>query len=288
MHPDDFIAAPSANATSRILPAGLSVRWLGTAGFELKAQGTTLLIDPYLTRVGLGAYLRGPIRPDVERIAREVPEADAIVVGHSHFDHVMDVPDIARRTGARVIGSRSTANLMQASGIPASQVTLCEGGEVIEVGPFKITMIPSEHSRFALGGKVPYAGDIPCSCELPVRGSGYKCGQVFGIAVELGGFCAYHMGSANLIDDAIIHKDIDLFLMGISGRHATDNYIPRVLRRLAPRAVLPMHYDNFFRDAARPMKLLPLTRFGRFVDEVTGFDQQITIRTLSIGGSLDS
>lgn len=286
MHPDDFLAAPPSATAPALVPAGLRLRWLGTAGFEFKAHGTTLLIDPYLTRVGLSAYLRGPLRPDLERLAREVPAADGIVVGHSHFDHVMDVPDIARRTGARVIGSRSTANLMQACGIPESQVTVCGGGEVLEVGPFKITMIPSEHSRFALGGKVPYAGDIPCSCELPVRGSGYKCGQVFGIAVELDGFCAYHMGSANLIDDAITHRDIDLFLMGISGRHATEHYIPRVLRRLAPRTVLPMHYDNFFRAADRPMALLPLTRFGRFVDEVSGFDHQIAIRTLPIGGSL--
>ncbi len=283
MHPDDFIAAAPAH-----LPAGLSVRWLGTAGFVLASGGTTLLIDPYLTRVGLGAYLRGPIRPDLERLAREIPVAAAVVVGHSHFDHVMDVPDIARRTGARVIGSRSTANLMRATGLPEAQILECHGGEIVDVGPFKITMIPSEHSRFALGNKVPYPGDIPCSCELPVRGSGYRCGQVFGIAIELDGFCIYHMGSANLIDDAITHKDIDLFLMGISGRHATDNYIPRVLRRLSPRVVLPMHYDNFFRAAERPMTLLPLTRFGRFVDDVGGFSGDITIRTLPIGGTLVS
>ncbi|MCB9730489.1 MAG: MBL fold metallo-hydrolase [Deltaproteobacteria bacterium] len=282
MHPDDFMTAAGGPATSR----GIQIRWLGTAGFELRAEGTTLLIDPYLTRVGLGAYLRGPIRPDTERLARELPRADAIVVGHSHFDHVMDVPDIALRTGARVIGSRSTANLMAAAGLPPEQIVTCEGGEVFDVGPFKVTLTPSEHSRFALGGRVPYAGDIPCSCELPLRGSGYKCGQVFAIAVELDDLCVYHMGSANLIDDAIVHKGVDVFLMGISGRHATERYIPRVLRRLEPRLVLPMHYDNFFRAAERPMTLLPLTRFGRFVDDVTGFDRDIGIRTLAIGGSL--
>ena len=35
------------------LPAGLELQWLGTAGFRLSYEGYHLLIDPYLTRLGL-------------------------------------------------------------------------------------------------------------------------------------------------------------------------------------------------------------------------------------------
>ena len=103
MHPSDVQHA-SPSFTS---PNGLSVRWLGTAGYELVApEGPVLLIDPYVTRVGLWRYLTGTIDPDVGRIGAAFTRADGILVGHSHFDHVMDVPVIAQRSGAHVWGSR--------------------------------------------------------------------------------------------------------------------------------------------------------------------------------------
>ncbi len=289
MHPSDFDATLSTDAAAlETSKRVVRVRWLGTAGYEIACHGHVILIDPYLTRVGLGRFLFRRISPDLDRIAAaRIERADAIFVGHSHFDHVLDVPVIAEQTGARVYGSRSTANLMQVCGLPEAQVVACAGRTTVEVGPFKVTLVPSEHSRFALGGKVPYAGDIPCSCELPIRGRHYKCGDVFAIAVEVDGTCLYHMGSANLVDSAIVHRDVDVFLVGISGRHATDNYVQRILKKLTPRLVVPMHYDNFFRPLDRDMKLLPMTKFGRFVDEVVAFDREIDVKTLTFDGAFD-
>lgn len=278
--PADF-AWPPAPITTVSSPT-LSLRWLGTAGYELAYDGCTILIDPYVTRVSLGTFLLAPLRPNEEIVARTIERADAVFVGHSHFDHALDVPLIARRTGAHVYGSVSTAALLRASGVGAEQIHECSGGEIIEVGPFRVRMVPSEHSCIGLGRRVPYAGDIPCSCEMPMRGYDYRCGQVFGLAISVAGLRLYHAGSANLIDDAIEERDSDVFLMGISGRFATERYIARVLRRLTPRLVVPMHYDNFFRPLQRPMRLLPRTKFGEFSDEVFRFDRQIAIRTLEI------
>ena len=76
---------------------------------------------PYVTRASLGTLLGEP-RPDIEAIERHVPRADAVIVGHTHFDHALDVPAIARRTGARVFGSRSSAALCRAGGAPEERV----------------------------------------------------------------------------------------------------------------------------------------------------------------------
>src|SRR6185437_8069501 len=119
------------------------VRWLGTAGFALEHAGHVVLIDPYLTRASLARCLLSPLVPDEAAIARHVPRADAIVLGHTHFDHALDAPVIARRTGARVYGSRSAAALCRSRGVPAGQVEVVErepGSEpaVREVGPFEL------------------------------------------------------------------------------------------------------------------------------------------------------
>lgn len=283
MHPDDFRHQGGALPEAR---RRLEVRWLGTAGYELRCDGHTILIDPYVTRSGLWAFLTGPIRSDEALVASMVTDADAVFVGHSHFDHVLDVPTVAKRTGARVYGSVSTANLMRTAGVSEGQIAECHGGEEVEVGPFRVRMVPSEHSRFALGGKVPYAGDIPCSCELPMRGNQYLCGQVFSFDIRVCGVRLYHAGSANLIDDSVPKGETDLVLMCISGRHATEGFVPRLLRRLEPRVVMPMHYDNFFRPVDRDMLMLPLTRFGQLVDDVQWFDRQIELATLPMLGSL--
>jgi L-ascorbate metabolism protein UlaG (beta-lactamase superfamily) len=284
MHPADFPWLPEpqpALDTAR----SLFVRWLGTAGYELTCDGTTLLIDPYLSRVSLGDFLFRRLTPDEALIRANIGKADAIVVGHTHFDHALDVPLIARLTGARVYGSTSTVRLLRASGIPEAQVVECRGGEVFEVGPFRVELVPSEHSHFA-AGRVPFPGDIPSSCEVPMRGHQYRCGQVFGTSIAVGGRRLYHVGSANLVDDAIRDRDIDAVLLCIAARRSTERFIPRILGKLRPRWVVPTHYDNFFRPLRSSLQLLPRIAFGRFVEEVTGFDRDTTVVTLDLDGSV--
>ena len=109
MFHDDFaLSAPRD-------PVGVHVRWLGTAGFELRYGEHVLLFDPYLTRASLGRCVLSSLSSDVAAITRTIARADAIVVGHTHFDHVLDVPTIARLTNARVFGSRSAAKIGRAS-----------------------------------------------------------------------------------------------------------------------------------------------------------------------------
>jgi L-ascorbate metabolism protein UlaG (beta-lactamase superfamily) len=281
MSPDDLLAPPGDPSAGRV-----RVRWLGTAGYELEADGHVVLVDPYVSRIGLWQAIRGPVVPDLAAIDREVRRADAVFVGHSHFDHAMDVPAIALRTGARVYGSRSTANLCLAAGVPAAQVVPCEGREVVDVGPFKVTLVPSAHSPFGLGRKVPFAGDIPISCEIPMRATRYRCGQCFGFAIEVAGLTLYHMGSAELREDEVRHRDVDLLFLCIAARHYTERFLPRTFGRLRPRVVLPTHYDNFFRPAAAPLRTLPLVQFGAFVDEATALDRDVVLKTLPIGGEM--
>ena len=92
------------------LPSGLELTWLGTAGFRLAYQGTVIWIDPYVTRLSLPELLRRKVvPPSREAVARWIDRADAVLVGHTHFDHALDVPAIAKQTGCAVYGSTTTA-----------------------------------------------------------------------------------------------------------------------------------------------------------------------------------
>ncbi|MEX0799866.1 MAG: MBL fold metallo-hydrolase [Dehalococcoidia bacterium] len=98
-----------------------TLEWLGTATFRLKIGGLTLFLDTYMDRV--------PAAPPVGLSAAEVTEADYILVGHSHFDHLGGADVIARNTGARIIGSHKACRVMRERGVPEEQLLASSGGE---------------------------------------------------------------------------------------------------------------------------------------------------------------
>ena len=105
MTPADLALPPPTTATS----GGVRIQWLGTAGFAIEHDGFVLLIDPYLTRASLATCLTTALQPALARLARVLPRADAIVLSHTHFDHALDVPALAKQTGAPVFGSTACA-----------------------------------------------------------------------------------------------------------------------------------------------------------------------------------
>jgi L-ascorbate metabolism protein UlaG (beta-lactamase superfamily) len=280
---DHQVAEELAWGADRSLPwpAGLEIEWLGTSGFRLRYQGFQLLIDPYLTRLPMGALLRRRVvPPSIESIRQHIDAADAILIGHTHFDHALDAPKIAELFDCQVYGSRSTANLMALYG-QSERMQEVEHYKVYELGPFEVTFVPSVHSKLYMGMSVPYSGDVCCDHFDDLTPAAYKCGQVFGIHIRVAGTTFYHQGSADLIEEAIQHKDIDYFLAGIAGRGFTRDYASRILGCLQPKVVIPNHYDNFFLPLGDPMEFSTNVNLAGFVDDVEKVSTEFRVATLS-------
>lgn len=258
------------------LPDSVEVRFLGVAGFALTCEGTTVLIDPYVTRFGLGDMVRRKVvAPDLAAIDRWVPTADAVLVGHTHFDHALDVPAIARRDGCPVYGGESLRTLMGLHG-RAEQAVVVEPHRPVEVGPFTVTFVPSLHSKLALGRSIPSDGEITCEHVGALTPQAYCCGQVWGLHVEVDGATLYHQGSADLIEDEIRHTGVDAFLCGVAGRQFTDDYMARILRRLDPRTVVLCHHDDFLRRLDEPLAFT-------FGVDVAGVPEEVEAVSRDIG-----
>ncbi|MGI9579266.1 MAG: MBL fold metallo-hydrolase [Microthrixaceae bacterium] len=262
------------------LPAGLSLTWFGTAGFAVSYGGTTILIDPYVSRRSLTETVRAKsLLPDTGLVDRFVPKADAVLVGHTHFDHAVDVPAISARDGCPVYGSSSLEQLMGLHGL-ADRTVVVDPHEVHEVGPFTFSFTPSVHSRLLFGLKVPSGGELTCDALDSLGTGAYCCGQVWGIDIEVAGKRFYHQGSANLIDDEIRTGDVDYFLCGIAGRMYTRDYIGRIMGRLRPANVIVHHHDDFFRPLEAEMGYSFNVNLGGFIEDMDNFDSDITLRTL--------
>jgi L-ascorbate metabolism protein UlaG (beta-lactamase superfamily) len=264
-------------ATPLPLPPGLELRWIGTAGFRLAYEGTVIWIDPYVTRLPLGDLVRRRVVPaDEGAVARVIDKADAVLVGHTHFDHALDVPAIVKRTGATAYGSQSLDNLMRLHGLTA---TVVEPHREYEVGPFRVHFVPSVHSKLQLGFGIPYSGELTCDHLDHLTPQAYRCGQVWGIHIAVAGMTFYHQGSADFLADELRDRNVDVFLCGISGRRFTPKYVERIITALSPQMIVPTHYDDFFHPFEDRRFSFNVNLTG-FADEVRRASSTLPIYTL--------
>jgi L-ascorbate metabolism protein UlaG (beta-lactamase superfamily) len=265
------------------LTRGLELEWLGVAGYRMSYEGETIFIDPYVSRVPLSSVLRrAPALADPaihERFVRPPGAVLGVLVGHTHFDHAVDVPAIARRYDCRAFGSSSLVNLMRLHGLGERAVAV-ERDRRYELGPFTVTFVPSVHSKLLLGLAVPFDGELTCEHLDGLSPSAYRCGQVWGIHIEVAGMTFYHQGSANLIDEAVHHSGVDVFLAGIAGRGFTRDYWARILPRLQPRTIVASHFDDFFRPIDAPMGFSTNVNLAAFPEEVAAVSNDFAVTTL--------
>jgi L-ascorbate metabolism protein UlaG (beta-lactamase superfamily) len=110
------------NGSEQIPTGAVTVRFSGTATLLFSDGQTQWMTDGWFTRPGPLRLLAGKISPDLQAIEQglannHVTTLAAVLPLHSHYDHAMDAPEVARRTGAQLLGSESTANIARGWGL---------------------------------------------------------------------------------------------------------------------------------------------------------------------------
>ncbi len=243
-----------------LVTSKVKVTYLGTAGWEISDDQTVILVDPYLSRIRRGDSSTDETSKDSRRIFGDtdyaesdtsvinehIKKADYILVHHSHRDHIMDVPYIALKTGATVIGTESTANIMIAYGIPENKIITVKGGEDYDFGTFSVKVIPSLHSP--LDEKRHFDSRIiPKDIKAPLRLSDYVEGGSLNFLIRFNKHEIFTSGSMNYIENELRDLHPDVAIVGAApSRHEIYNYAGRLMRALGyPAIVLPTHWDNF-------------------------------------------
>ena len=116
-------------------PARLT--WLGHASWLVQLDGVSLLIDPALRpTIAVGLRRNGPPGLTIGQL----PRIDASLVSHNHYDH-LDRPTL-REVGAPIVAGLAMSRHF---GSADPKCTELDWWESTQVGPVKVTFVPSQH-----------------------------------------------------------------------------------------------------------------------------------------------
>lgn len=267
----------------------------GAAGWSITDGETVILLDPYLSRVRFQGRRYGPhdatdipgdTRPvvkmsepaghDTATIDRHVPKADYIILSHSHFNHAMDVPYIANKTGAVVIGTESTCNIAINGGVPDEQIHAVRGGEDYAYGDLSIRVIPSLHSALSCKLYKDF-GTIPVK-DAPLCLDDYVEGGTLAYLLRLGGREILLFGSMNFIEREVegLRPDV-AFIAAAPPRLDIHDYTARLMRCLGqPPLVVATHWDDQGLPFGAPQDKA-LAQTAAFIQEVKAASPQTEV-----------
>jgi L-ascorbate metabolism protein UlaG (beta-lactamase superfamily) len=226
-----LVAEPAWAQTNKI-----EVQWLGQSTTKITTlTGKVIVIDPFMTN--------NPKTPVAYKNLDAIGKVDVILVTHGHGDHTGDVAELAKRTGAPVLGPAGLiSTIVDLGWVPADKaVRFGKGGKVQPAGPqITITQTHAEHSS-----------EVTVTDPATKKSTTYPGGEPAGFVVEMeNGFKLYHMGDTGLFGDMRLIGEYykpDLIMIPIGGHFVMDpkDAAYATNQMLKPKYAIPFHYGTF-------------------------------------------
>ena len=291
-HPEE--ALPSDDPQHRI---HLQVCYLGAGGFLLRCRDSALLTAPFFSNPSLkrlALWRISPNHPQIDRrmalLRDSLDPVGAILVGHAHYDHLMDLPYIstAYTPAAAIFGSKTMAHIL-APALPQKRLIPLNAqiGQWQSAGDDRIRFmaLKSDHAPHFMGVKV-FGGKYHRDLEkLPTRGSGWREGQTFAYLIDFLGEDKKTVEFRIHYQDAVSSfpppypahlsgpeaRRVDIALLCVPGFDQVDDYPETLLHQLNPRTVVLAHWENLFApfpEDSRNLRTVPATNVKRFLERL--------------------
>ena len=235
----------------------VEVTWFGTHAWQLRCGKSVVLTDPWLTRFNTGTFTpegadpktKLVIKPEV--IDQHLGTADAILVHHAHYDHMADVPYVAKKTQATVLGTQTHVNLLRAMRTQEDLLSPVRGGEYLPFDGFTIEVFPSLHS---CGGKrhtYAYPGyHLESVPPRPQVIEDLVEGGTLAYVITIGGLRILSLSTANFDQNAVRDLQVDVVFAAPGGEPGITD---RLFDTIKPvQKVIATHWDDFDKPLDEP------------------------------------
>ncbi len=277
----------------------VEVTYLGVSGLIVQHRGHVLLTAPFFSNPRLGLvkpkatrfFRSSPrIAPDTNAIEQLLPRtadrASAILVGHGHYDHLLDVPYIARKrsTSALVYGGPTVRHMLMGD----SSLRADGGRRVISINPsdagtverkgvwfytsdsaFRFMPLVAGHAPMLhlFGGSYNFAsGSVAVDMDsLPRTAPDWKLGEPYAFLIDVlkpktsdPVFRIFFQDAPSPPPlgfpplDLIRERGVDLAVICAATSSNVRNTPDSLLKVLRPRRVLVTHWESFFRSQMLP------------------------------------
>ena len=242
-------------------PGKLRVTFLGVSSLLLDDGEAAILTDGFFTRPSKLRVLFGRVEPDRALIAHTLQRAGirelaAVIAVHSHYDHALDSPEVARQTGALLIGSESTANIGRGWGFPEERMRVAADGHL------QLRAVHHHHAAVATfpasaghGRDHRAVGAAGARSVIPRGRQLFRSGRTWGRRLLI-------QGSAGFDEGALSREQADVVFLGIGGMGKKggayhEAYWREVVAAVGARRVVPIHWDDFTLPLDQPLQAMP-------------------------------
>ncbi|MBO4303266.1 MAG: MBL fold metallo-hydrolase [Lentisphaeria bacterium] len=215
----------------------VSVKWYGINALEFQYSGGSFMIDPYVSR----SRTKIVVPEEQEKYLREC-KPDFVLMTHSHWDHLPDMPYLIAKTGTVLYASKTACNIMRALGVEEKNLHELSYGEVLRFPGLTVTCLESRHM-----GVMPedrFYDTVPKNTDFSIAES-WKCGEVFAFKLEMDGLTVLNGGSANLYLPSMKGLSCDWLLYGIS--RWKEGFPQLLTENLSFKHMIGVHHDEFTR-----------------------------------------
>lgn len=272
------------SSTQSISEPSVTATFLGNSTILISDGDHSLLVDGFFSRPSKLKTLFWKIGPNEAVVKKQLKingikidgeskgvgdgersKLDAILVGHSHYDHALDTIAVARVTMALVMANKSYANIHERNGGNTDSdhlLVVPKEGMAKEIGKFVVKYIPSNHVSSQTRLQRMADGNIENTFGIPAHYTKYKRGEVFAIHVSHpdGNILVTTTVGAKL-DAAQESKSTVVFLA--VGRYMKEtpeqqsSYWEDFVTNSKPDLVIPVHWDDFTRKLSKGLAPFP-------------------------------
>jgi L-ascorbate metabolism protein UlaG (beta-lactamase superfamily) len=219
----------------------VELTWLGTAGFIVKSEEGEIVFDPFLSR--------GEGEPSPFSV-KSFENSQALFVGHGHFDHTFDIPQIVAGTDLKVFAPGMTGQILKMRGVPSSRLLDATNKETL-LRSFKVRAFRSSHVLFDL----PLVLSTAKRCGLKgclhasKLGVSYPQGLVQTYLFEIKGKKILFISSAGCTEKELLmyqKLEVDYLLAPLQGHSEIQEIAAKQTAIIKPKVVIPHHHDDFY------------------------------------------
>jgi L-ascorbate metabolism protein UlaG (beta-lactamase superfamily) len=279
----------------------LQIQSLGVAGYLITYDGNQLLMAPSFSNPSylemLYSVFSGNLAADEAVIKQLLPQnnAEAILVGHAHYDHLLDIPYIMNNLSpnTKAYGSNTMKSLLLSKGVKADRIKSLNdkvssvqshdenNWQYVSGRRIRFLALKSDHGPL-IGDMMWAPGEYDGeTIDSNINALEWYLGEPFAYVIDFLDkdenieFRIHYVDAASQSKNGFLpiqlqkEKGVDLAILCMAGFDHVTGYPEDIIEHLKPSYIIAGHWEHFFNNQGEQPKVIAATDHEVFIERLT-------------------